>query len=405
VTGLCRVSHDLYHVATPKLYKKIGILYKCSSDVRVVSFNEAFTNDTTSLEKNSTPFMSAHWHHLRHVRSLIIVDVTQDSMHKCTDSAPRRCGIGLDSNCQQINDAFFKLGQILRKMAFPKSIRWQRRNAWVKLPEKVLETIGQKFGDSLSRLQLDISNPVDGRELGRKIETAIGRMACLQELELTGVAQNETVEAIGNYLRSPAGKSVRVLRLEGVLGPFPQIKGLRGLQGFDTGNPETTNKLEIESLHLRHFYPDEADKKRSLSMVVNPKTLTSITLIDCGSLVKQLKGTSTFPNLKRLYLGGAYQHIPRVFDELPVLEDLITSVNARIEQQFYGGITRYLRQKGHGLRRLGVLFTQREGYSAADRRRLSSYKLSEQAFMQKIRDYCKNLEELGVWHTDIFVRL
>ena len=111
-----------------------------------------------------------------------------------------------------------------------------------------------------------------------------------------------------------------------------------------------------------------------------------------------------FPNLERLYLGGAYQHIPIVFDELPILEELIISVNARIEQQFYGGITRYFKQKGHGLRRLGVLFTQREENSAADRRGSSSYKLSEQAFMAKIKDHCKNLEELGIWHTDIFVR-
>ena len=396
--GLCRVSRDLYHAATPKLYKKIGILYKSSSDVRLVNFSEAFIKDTGSLEEDSTPFTGAHWHHLRHVRSLVIADATQDSIRECTNAT---C---LNSNYQKNDVLFGILGQILRKMVFPQSIRWLRRNSWAQLPEEILETIAQKFGNSLNRLQLDISSSVSRRNVGKKIEATIGEMACLKGLELIGVADNETVKAVGKYLQSPAGKSVRELRFEGVFAPPYQIQGLQKLLGFDTGNPEVTTKLEIESLHLRHFHPDNADKKKTLSMMVNPKTLTSITLIDCGSLVKQLKGGSMFPNLERLYLGGAYQHIPIVFDELPILEELIISVNARIEQQFYGGITRYFKQKGHGLRRLGVLFTQREENSAADRRGSSSYKLSEQAFMAKIKDHCKNLEELGIWHTDIFVR-
>ncbi|KAF8426550.1 hypothetical protein EV426DRAFT_437423 [Tirmania nivea] len=397
VTRLCRVSRDLYHSATPKVYSKIGILYKSSSDVKLVNFNEASIKDTTSLEKNSTPFSGAHWHHLRYVRSLVIVDATQDSIQECTVATCwQRCSCP-HSNLQQINVVFGKMGQIFRKMAFPKSIKWFRHCSWVALPENVLKIIAQRFGDSLSRLHLSMS-VMDGRKVGKKIEAAIGRMTCLKELELTGVTQIEVLEVIGKYLQSPAGKSVRELRLEGLY-VWTQIQGLQKLLGFDAGNPGTTTKLEIESLHLRHFHLDEADKKRTLSMMLNPKTLTSITLIDCGSLAQQLKA---FPNLKRLYLGGAYQHIPMVFDELPVLEELIISVDAKIEQQFYGGITRYFKQKGHGLRRLGVLFTEREGNSVLDRGSVSSYKRSEQAFMEKIRYDCKNLEELGIWHTDIF---
>ena len=406
MAGLCRVSRELYHTATPKLYSKMGILYRSSDDISLVNFSEASIKDTESLEKNSTPFTAAYWLHLRHVRSLIIVDATRGFTQECADATCRRCGTCLNSNIQQVDVIFGKLEQILRKMAFPKSIRWLRRNPWVPLPEVVLETIGQRFGDSLTGLHLDIWSHVDGRKVGKKIEAAIGSMTCLKELELTGVAQNEALEVVGKYLQSPAGKSVHELRLEGVsvLNPFRRVQGLQKLLGFGTGSPKTNTKLEIESLHLRNLYLDEADTGKSLSMMVNPKTLTSITLIDCGSLVKQLKGTNTFPNLKRLYLGGAYQHVPMVFDELPVLEELTISVDARIEQQFYGGITRYFKQKGHGLRRLGVLFTQREENWATGGEYLTSYKHSEQAFMEKIRDHCKNLEELGIWHTDIFVR-
>ncbi|RPB26393.1 hypothetical protein L211DRAFT_717265 [Terfezia boudieri ATCC MYA-4762] len=400
VTGLCRVSRELYHAATPKLYSRIGILYKSSDDVSLVNPSEASIKDTDSLEKNSTPFTATHWHHLRHVRSLIIVDAAQGFNQGCNDATCQQCGTSLNSNLQQIDIVFGRLEQILRKMAFPKSIKWLRRNA-VPLPEVVLETIGKKFGDSLNRLHLDIWSYVKVEE---KIEAAIGRMTCLKELELTGISQNEALAAIGNYLQSPAGESVRELRLEGisVRDPSRRIQGLQKLLGFDRGSSKTNTKLEIESLHLRHIHPDEADTGRSLSMMINPKTLTSITLIDCGSLVKQFKGTSTFPNLKRLYLGGAYQHIPMVFDELPVLEELIISVDARIEQQFYGGITRYFKQKGHGLQRLGVIFTQRAENLAADGESSSSYKRSERVFMERIREHCKNLEELGIWHTDIF---
>ena len=402
VAGLCRVSRGLHYAATPKLYSKIGILYKSSHDISLVNFSEASIKDTESLEKGSTPFTASHWHHLRYVRSLIIVDATQGLIQVPTNVTYRRRGTCLDPSIQQVDAVFGKLEQILRKMVSPKSIRWLKRDARVPLPDVVLETIGKKFGDSLNRLHLDILSHVDHRSIGGKIGAAIGRMTCLKKLELTGVAQNETVEVVRKYLQSPAGKSVRELRLEGVpiWGPSRHALGLQKLLGLDT---DTTTRLEIESLHLRNFHPDQTDTGKSLAVMVNPKTLTSITLIDCGPLVKQLKGAGPFPNLKRLYLGGAYQHIPMVFDELPVLEELIISVDARIEQQFYGGITRYFKQKGLGLRRLGVLFTQREGHPATDGGDSTSYKHSEQAFMGKIRDHCKNLEELGIWHTDIFV--
>lgn len=392
VTGFCLVSRNLYHSAARKLYQSIGILYRSPSDFRLVNFSEASIKSAASLMKNSTLFTEAHWHHLRYVRSLIIVDATQGS----TQGRTATC---LDSNCQQIDVVFGELVQILHKMTFLKSIRWLRHDTWAPLSEKVLETIGQRFGDRLNRLHLNMSGHVGGMQAGKKVETAIGRMTCLKELELTGVARDEALEAIGKYLQSPAGRSIRELRLEGV---GQRGQRLQKLLGFDTGDPEAAT-LEIESFHLRHFHPDSAGmNEKPFSEMVSPKTLTSITLIDCGQMVKQLKGTTTFPNLKRVYLGGAYQHMPMAFDQLPVLEELIISVDAGIEQQFYGGITRYFKQKGHGLQRLGVLFTQREGSPAADGRSPLSYKQSEHDFMDHIRDHCKNLEELGIWNTDIF---
>ncbi|KAF8468439.1 hypothetical protein BDZ91DRAFT_762410 [Kalaharituber pfeilii] len=106
-----------------------------------------------------------------------------------------------------------------------------------------------------------------------------------------------------------------------------------------------------------------------------------------------------FPNLKIFHLGGRYEHLPRVFDHLPILEKLTVTVEFRIEYNYNGGITKYLRKKGMGLKRLGLKFQRVPRISKANEQNYRLWQSTEHALLECVKNSCSNLEEIGLWNT------
>lgn len=403
--SLCRVSRNVYHLATPKLYRKLGLLFKGSSEVRIANLHEDIIDDS-AIERNSTPFTDVHWNHLRHVQSLVIRDCRQGcSTWGCANFAHHwargrvECP---DVECNELKMGCGVLGKIMLGLPGLTEFAWQSGESNLGIPMEVLTIVGHRDAGRLDRLQLEMFRALDELALLENLDQTFSAMKGLKKLQLSMVSQRRVWEVVGKYLQSPSGSSIRDLRLEGTRGILGHISTLDN----DTVDSWTAPKLEIESLCLQNFWL----QRSTLSSVLNPNTLTCLRLINCpisNSYMPLHAGDRrvTYPNLKILHLSSTAEQLTGCCDSLPVLEELIIDISARAERQYHGSVTRFLQKNGHGLKSLGVDFTQDPRRDQKyPRSNIMEWKSAELAFMEIIKTYCQNLEELGIWGTDLFVR-
>lgn len=380
-------------LARPRLYANIGIAISDSAitmfAARTASFHVCHRHVRSrpiALEQMAVDSEFAGL-----VKNLVMVD----DRHECVD-VPDRIAIAIS------------------QMRNLKSVRWVSSAKTASLPNlgrnphqlpAEIRHIFSRFDRSAPGLEKwSLEYPIQPARPRGEPDTPIVRIPThITSLEIKNAPNQEALMDLGRYLRSPEGRKIKSLTIEGSSTWKQAIKRATLSLVLPYNEDQPDDQLELETLDLRRLLFGNSTLEKIPFHSINRQSLKNLRFGKCNNYGRILDNCfvddQTPFNLESLHLTGYYDTCYRFWQMAPAVKTLSLAVEADRERLTGSNIMQYLHRVGDQIERLSLVFLRPNGTVVSSDAPTPDHELVEEEFLRAVAPRCTNVKELALHMT------